>query len=568
MADNLIPNCVGRQIAIDASCGCTLSRMSITGLTPQDILDLANKEINLTNLILQAKEAKMLGVPERGLSALLKGTIRDIKSGLKIDTTMNEQSIIMPFIQRTQSSFINDNYFSIVSATPTPGAGTGTIKFSSWDITLGLGSSWLKTDLDKLELSFVPGSTLIVHTWDSVATKNAVTNQFEIISAVNADVGATHQAKVTVVPNITDTAYNLLTDAERRLYHPTFGYAQTGANNVDDRESYCNSQRADMSKKIVLNWIQTVRTSICTQQSYEEVLNAILGGKVNDYLKGFKYLSLANQEKVKLARAEKEWMNSIMFGQAINGNQNITDWRSLPAVLDPNDTTCQLGVKANALGFFTILNNCNRVVDLAGAALDLDFIFAELYKLRRTREAEGDSVPIIDSLTDRYTSATIYESMQKYYKARYGIDTTRYANINQEITHDGFIMFNYNVYDIPDAATKWLVATDDYFNDLIDAAPAKAIGWDFKTRARALVFIDWSDAFVGVLDTKAVTRKNPDPATAAIYKCVIEPNVNTYQLRSKTFTPVMDRPGRHLWIYNFSGACPKVSTLGCTVPQS
>ena len=568
MADNLLPNCVGRQIAIDASCGCTLSRMTITGLTPADILDLANKEIHLTQLILQAKEAKMLGVPERGLSALLKGTIRDIKSGLKIDTTMNEQSIIMPFIQRTQSSFINDNYFTIVSASPTPGAGTGIIHPGSWDVTLGLGDSWLKTDLDKLELSFVPGSTLIMHSWDAVATKNAITVQAEIISAVNADSGATHQAKVTVVPNLTAEAYLALSDAARRLVHPTFGYAQTGANNIDDRESYCNSQRADLSKRIVLNWIQTVRTSICTQQSYEEVLNAILGGKVNDYLKGFKYASLAQQEKVKLARAEKEWMNSVMFGQAINGNQNQTDWRSLPSVLDPNDTTCQLGVKANALGIFTLLQNCNRVVDMAGGNLDLDFIFAEIYKLRRTREAEGDSVPIIDSLTDRYTSATIFETMTKYYKARYGVDVTRFADINQKITHDGFIMFNYNVYDIPDAGTKWLVAVDDYFNDLIDAAPAKAVGWDFKTRARALVFVDWSDTYVGVLDTKSVTRKNPDPATAAIYKCVIEPNVNTYQLRSKTYTVVLDRPGRHLWIYNFTDECPSVSLKGCVVPQS
>ncbi|HUD74516.1 MAG TPA: hypothetical protein VMQ76_05540 [Terracidiphilus sp.] len=542
--------------------------MTITGLTPSDIVDLADKEINLTRIILETREAKMLGVPERGLSALLKGKIKDIKDALKMDTTLNAQSIIMPFIQRLQSSFINDNYFTITAAAAPTDAGTGTVPASAWDFTVSLGSSWLATDMAALEHSFVVGSTLQVLTWTDFVTKTAQTLEFVILRAVNADVGSTHYAKVTVVPNITASAWTALTAGQKALYHPTYGVAQTGTNSVDDREQYCYQPRADLSRNLVVSWIQTMRTSICTQQSYEEALDAILAGKVNDYLKGFKYQSLADQERQKLARSEREWLNSVMFGQVINENQTTALWRSLPAVLDPVDTTCQLGVKSNALGFFTLLNNCNRTIDMAGAPLSLDYIFQQLYYLRRNRQATGDNVDVIDSLTDRYTAGLIFEAMSKYYETRYSVKVERFAKMNEKIEHDGFLLFNYNIYDVPDEGVRWLVAQDDYFNDLIDAFPARIVGWDFKIRARNLWFIDWSDVSVGVLRTKAVTRKNPDPATADVYKCVIQPNVNTYQLRSKTWTALLDRPNRHLIIYNFAGTCPTVSVPGCTVPQS
>jgi hypothetical protein len=570
MADVLNPPCLGRTVAIDASCGCTISRMTITGLTPTDIVNFANSEIDLARLVLEAREAKILGVPERGLEMLLKGKITNIKPEMVIQK-IDGQSIIQPFIMRTQESFINDNYFKIEAGTPTPARGTGSIPASAWDLTVVLGGAWINDGgISKLENSFVVGSTLIVHTWDSVAAKTALTLQFTILTSVNADAGGTFKAKVTVAPNLTAAEWTALTLAQQALYHPSFGMAQTAANNVDDREAYCNQQRADLNKRIILNWIQTTRGTICSQQSYEEVLDAILAGRVNDYLKGFKYLDLAKQEKQKMARQNREWMNSVMYGQIINGNQTEALWRSLPPVNDPLDSTCQLGVHANALGFFTLLNNCNRVIDLGGAALSLDYIInTVLYPLRRNREATGDSVQVIDSMTNRYMSAVIYETMSKYYTARYGVEVTRFAKIGEKITHEGFLFFNYNVYDIPDAGVQWAVYVDDYFNDFVDSFNQRVVGWDFKTRANSIWFIDWSDISIGVMKTNTVTRKYPDMGgIPEAYKCVMQPNVSTYRMNSKTFTPLLDRPNRHLIIHNMTFACPTVTLANCTVPQS
>ncbi len=565
--------CLGRTVAVDNSCGCTLTRATITGLTPTEIEAFANSEIDVARLVLEANEAKMLGVPERGLSMLLKGKIKNIKGELVMQK-IDGQSIIQPFFMRTQRSFVNDEYFKIEtnSGTPTPGAGVGAIPASAWDITLTLGGAWINDGgISKLEESFVVGSTLIVHTWDNIATKTALTLQFTILAAVNADAGGTYKATVTVVPNLTAAEWALLTPAEKAIYHPEFGMAQVAANNVDDRESYCNQQRSVLNKKIVLNWFQTIRRVTCTQQSYVEIVEAILKGRVNDYLKGFTTQALAEQEKQKAARSEREFMNSVMYGQILNGNQTEANWRSLPTVTDAVDTSCVLGYKANALGFHTLLNNCNRIIDMAGGKLSLDYIIQEvLYPLRRNRQADGDRVEVIDSMTNRRMASKILETMTKYYAAKYGVTTTRYFTPNQKLEHDGFLFFNYNVYDIEDAGCQWAVFVDDYFNDFVDSFNFNVVGWDFRTRANSIWFIDWSDVSVGVMKTNHAERKWPsiDPVTVEAYKCVITPNISTYRLDSKTISPLLDRPYRHLIIQNMTFDCPIVTDVGCTVPQS
>lgn len=566
----LNPACVGRVVKVDSACGCTLTRATITGLTPSDIEDLGNKEIYLTKAILDAREAAILGVPQRNLQMLLNSSIKNVKEKLKVDD-VTEQSIIMPFIQRGQRSYINANYWTILAGAPAANAGVGSVPLSAWKLTLGLGNGQFQTDLDAIQRYFVAGDTLIVKTWDNISTKTAVTLQLTIVSAVNADAGAVKKATVTVYPNVNDTNWALLTAAEKNSYHPTFGMAENAANSVSDYEAFCANQASDLSKRIIVNWLQTSRQSYCREMSYTEVLDAIMEGRVNDYLKGFKFTSIADQQKQQRARFELEAMNSAFFGQAIDvDNQTTVNWRSLPIVYDIVNTTCPLAYKANALGIFTLLAACNRVIDMLGRTLDLDDVFSRIYLLRRYREAAGDRVPVIDSMTDRYTAAYIFETMTKYYSAKYGVTTTKYYQADQKITHDNWVMFTYDIYDIKEAGCQWAVFTDDYFNDMVDAYNQRVVGWDFSTRANNLWFLDWSDISKGVAASKQVTRKYPDldKATLAEWKCVITPNPSTYDLRSETWTMMVDRPERHLIYHNFKAGCPRVTIPNCTVPQS
>lgn len=569
MPDVLNPACVGRVIKVDSACGCTLTRATITGLSPSDIVDLGNKEIYLTKTILDTAEAKMLGVPERSLMALLNSTVKDVKGKLMTDK-VDEQSIIMPFIQRRQRSYINANYWTIASGTPTPGAGTGSIPASAWRLKLGLGNSPFQTNLDSIERYFVAGSTLIVKTWDSVANKTALTLVYTVIAATNADSGATDFANVDVYPNVSAVNWALLSPSQKAAYQPVFGMAENGANSISDYESYCQNQPSDLSVRIIVNWLQTTRQSFCREQSYEETLDQILKGKVNDYLKGFKFQSIAEQQKQMRARYDLAQMNTAFFGQAIDvDNQTTANWRNLPVVYDLVSTDCPLAYKASTLGIFTLLANCNRVIDMQGNRLSLDAIFGYIYLLRRFREATGDRVPVIDSMTDRYTSGYIFESMTKYYEARYGVTITKYYQANQKITHDNWVLFTYDIYDVKEAGCQWAVFVDDYFNDLVDAYNTRFVGWAAGTRANNLWFIDWSDVSKGVAGSKSKDNQTPrDNTDLALWQCVITPNVRKYQLRSETWTMMVDRPERHLIIHNFLSGCPRVTIPECTVPQS
>jgi hypothetical protein len=422
----LAPSCLPRIIPVSSACGCTLTATSIRGLTPGEMEGLANKEIDLARVVLNSAEAKMLGVQENGLAAFLRSTIKDIKG--KLGTTkIDEQSIILPYIQRTQRSYLNANYFTIEAGAVHPTAGAGGIPASAWNLTLNLGGSWLKSDLTLLERYFLPGNTLIVLTWDDTTAKNAKTLVFTIVAAVNADAGGVSKAKVTVQPNITDAGFSALSSGGKAVYQPTFGVAQTGANSVSDRESWCHEPPADLSRKILVNWLQTTRTSRCVDETYLKTLDQIMKGKVNPYQQGFLWSPIAEQNKRKTQLEEDAFMKTVFFGQRISEKQQVETYSDLEAITDVSDTSCPLEYKARALGFFQMLTDCNRVVDLNGAALDLDYIFQQLYYLKRNREADGDKIAVIDSLTDRWTAAKIYDAMSRYYKVRYGVETIRYA---------------------------------------------------------------------------------------------------------------------------------------------
>ena len=571
MADNLTTGCVGRIVGVSSACGCTLTKTTITGLTGPQIVALADQEIELTKAILDAAEAKMLGCPENPLMDLLNSRVKGIKDKIT-EIKVDGQSIVQPFIYRTQRSFINANYFLISAGSPVvnPGGQTPPLPLSAYNITLGLGNSPFQSPLQNISRYFVPGMQLVVRTWDSFVTKNARTVVFTIISSVEADVGSTPYAVVTVYAPVSNTNWALYSPTQQAVYQPTFGMAELAANSISDYEAYCNNQPSDLAVNLVQNWLQTSRESYCREQSYEEVLDWILKGKVNDYLKAFQFQSIAEQQKMMKAAYDRAWFNSVFFGQAIDvDNQTEANWRNLPQVYDLVNTSCPLAFKANALGIFTLLNACNRVVDLQGLPLNLNQIFSAIYYLRRFREATGDRVPIIDSMTDRFTKSDVFESMTKYYAARYQVKAERFAKINEKITHDGILMFDYDMYDIPEAGCQWSVFQLDYFNDLLDAGNTLVVGWQFNTRLKNLWFIDWSDVNIGVGGSRQVTRKYPDPAIdVQLYQCVIKPNIRTYDLRSKDWTVMVDRPNRHLIYHNFATGCPQVEIPGCTVPQS
>lgn len=595
---------VSRIVKVDSSTGCTLTNASIKGLTPAEFEALSQKEIDLARVIASSAEAKILGVQERGLTTLLNSSITNIKPLIN-KQSVSEQSIILPYIQRRQRSHINSNYFAIAN-------GSGTAAYSGgnpvsnaqydvavttdggngdddWLVTVNVGKSdWSDlTAPSKIERYFLPGSFVVVSTWDNSAgnqtSKVAVDVQFRIMGAKAGSSDA--EAYVTLRP-VGPTVSNagIITGSSANpagtKYGVENGIMQTIGNNVSDYEEWCHNQPTDLSVKLIVNWLQTTRESRIIDEKYKEILAKIMSGGVNPFLQSMVYHPLAEQNKIAAQHSQDQWTRSTWFNQAISDKQSPETYMQLPPVADPDSSYVTasgsdgtLEYKANALGIQTLLDEAARIKDLNGAALNLDSLFRDLYYLKRNREADGDSIQVIDVMTDRVTADKIFQAMNKYYEVKYGWTTQRNAQINEKITHDGIMLFNYNLYDIPEVGIQLAVFHDPFFDDIINAAgynnlaagdivddsttPAGGLS---QSRFRTLWAIDWSDVKIGVAGTKSVTRKSPVPEVMEAYKCRMDAVIKEYNLRSTRWTTMVDRPQRHLIIRNFADVVTVTAT--------
>lgn len=580
----------GRIIKCDDSTGCTLTNASIKGLTPGEFEALSNKEIDLARVIANSAEANMLGVRQRGLVDLLNSSITNIKPLIN-KVNVAEQSIILPYIQRRQRSVINSGYFAIEAGSSAASASG----FGDWEVTVNLGASDWASPIDHIERYFLTGGFVVVNWWDATS-KEPIEVQFQIVSAANNANSTIAKADVVLRPVGKDIAPTYASaaafDAEAYAgqYKPTYGTVQTIANNVNDFEDWCNNQPTDLSVKLVVNWLQTTRESRAVDQSYKETLQKIMSGDVNPYLKSMVYQPLAEQNKIAAQASQDQWLRSTWFNQPISNKQTPETYMQLPAVTDPEDPSCTLEYKSNALGIKALLSESNRVVSKGGGAYTVEDLQADIYYLKRNREQDGSTVSVVDCMTDRFTYNKLFEVFNQYYTQRYGWGLDRHAQINQQITHNGILLFNYSMFDLPEVGCQFAVFHDPYFDDIInhqsnlflgagsDANASKGgeiIGkdgtrsgtkvldddnsgsyagseMDIYTKVnRAMWFIDWSDVKVGIAGTNSVTRKWPKPEVMESYKCRMAHKETEYSLRSTKWTTMMDVPARHLIVENF-----------------
>jgi len=430
----------GRIIKVDDSTGCTLTNASIKGLTPAEFEALSNKEIDLARVIANSAEAAMLGVQERGLVALLNSSITNIKPLIN-RVNISEQSIILPYIQRRQRSVINSGYFAIESGkaadTDSPTAPGYTAGGGDQEITVNLGASDWASPIEHIERYFLAGGFVIVNSWD--ASGDPIESQFKILGAEDATTGGIAKANVTLRPVGADikqdkadgtsgysssewgTRGDISSGFAGKLdYELTVGVVQTIANNVNDFEEWCRNQPTDLSVKLVVNWLQTTRESRTVDQTYKETLQKIMNGDVNPYLKSMVYQPLAEQNKIASKASQDQWLRSTWFNQAISSNQTPETYMQLPAVTDPEDDSCTLEYKANALGIRALLREGSRIKNANGSALTVESLQADIYYLKRNREQDGSSISVIDCMTDRFTYNKLFEVFNKYYQARYG----------------------------------------------------------------------------------------------------------------------------------------------------
>lgn len=554
-------NCGSRFVAVDPSCGCALTRATIRGMTPADFEAQGTMEVYMDRVITNSQEARVAGYRESFLELLLTSRMVPIGKDLGRAPVKNE-SIILPYIYRRQKRNINSNYWEVLSGAATPGAGTGNIHPGSWDLTVRNNQSKYATALTQVQRYFLPGRYLNVETVDA-GTGAIVAAQFKVTAAVNADfVGppAEARAKISLEPNYSSAGWAALSAAAKAVWAPTAGLVLNLANSVSDYESWCNNDPVENPNKLLTFFLQTTRETHCVNSEYLKALSAAL---VSGYWKDFVQQPMAEQRRQQEVLAGKAWLNSVFYGQRINEFQDPLTYTSLPTVKDPNNTTCTLEYKANALGFDQQLTDCGRVADKQNTALDLLELFQVGYDLKRARAASGVEVDRVEFGTDRTTAGRIFTSMLNFFKTYYGFEISRNFTAGEKLVFEKEVMLNYDVYEVPAefGGYQLVIWWHDYFGDKILAAGANPAQ---QSRQRTLWGLDWSDIQIGIAGSSSVQRVTPDPATDRLYACIIKAVTDTYMLKSRTWTSIIEDPLRHYVIKNYSAACPTLNAAPCT----
>lgn len=558
-----------RIVNIPDSCGGTLTAASITGLTPTAFENMSKIELDKARVIAEAVEASAVGVVQKTLNQLLMSRISEIDKSALNKRSVAGQSLILPFSYRNRKANLNYEYFNISAGAANPNAGTttGGITYpaSAWDITVNTGPSTYASALTGLDRFFAPGEYVYVENVNAAGTagvdRDKRVTAFKIIKA--ATVGGV--TKVTIAANRTATWWAGATSPQKAIFQPTFGVVHVGTNSVGDYESWCQNQGTDFSRSLIIDWHQTSRYTQCYNDEYERILNAMLGGEVNELQKSYSWLSLKEQNALQRQRFEDKWAKDIFFGDVIDETQNNPEsYASLPPIVDPEDGTVY-GYKARALGLRTLLANESRVVDLHGGALDLDLLFSLSYEVFRNRRITGDSVDVVDWMTDKDTAQLINIALLKFLRNNYGYNTTQF--VEQGKVLDGVkVAYRYNRYTMPGLGFDIAIFVEEFLTDRVlnfGLGTGGAQGSnEFRSSGRSIWLIDWSDFNVGIVATNSAKREYKGKITAeanSLYSCVIAMNTKHYDLRSTTWTTQLGNAARHLVVENYSLAAPTVT---------
>jgi hypothetical protein len=576
---DIFNTCGPRIIDVSNTCDGSLTKADITGLTPATIDSmLANTAIDEAFLYRQMMLARISGARENSLMELMMSRITNVKGELTKTSLGPNKSFFLPYILREQEDNINVNAFQIdtvgdAGTTPLVPASAGStvsgvyIPTHAWQITVRGTDSAFYTQVSKIARYFLPEEYVAVMNNDGGG--NTQEPYFKIIAAedyVDASEPSIPKARVIIAPNVTEAGFgNIAVVPDPTVFQPVNGVVMLGVNSISDYESWCHQQPTEMSKRVIAHWHQTSRFSHCYDDVTKEYLKRIMDGKVNPYLQKFKELPLSEQNRRQFAVYERKLMNSFWYGQPIDENQTVETYQQLPKIYDPRKPDTFLEYKSNAIGVKEQLRACQRIVDRGGQPIDFNFLEESLYNLKRYREADGGSVEQIDCFTDRFTAQRIRSLMSDVYKNRYGVQWTREWRPMEKIEFGQQVLFNYQSYSFDEAGIMLNVFVHPFFSDFKLHFSGNNTPAGLSTRGNQLIMVDWNDLQWGVMGTASRTSRFPNLETDEDFQCRIKANIETVEMQSVSWSPIIEDPKRHLIWENFSDACPEMDVENCDV---
>lgn len=353
-------------------------------------------------------------------------------------------------------------------------------------------------------------------------------------------------------------------------YYATYGIAvlRRGTANIQDAESYCEESPAVIPWTETPYWVETTRNSLCQSQNYDEWRKMLL--EQNPLYKKWGDLDQIQRNAQQGLDFKKRMVNQFLFGTAGNVNQRIGTYTSLPQVnnfsapyIDTGGADCY-GFKADAIGYFEQMYQCNRVFDAAGEALNMISLFEALHRMIRTREASGTgrTVTSIDVLVPNRLAVLIHQAMITYYKNVSQDQFRMTMDVNGMNLKNADFGFRYRQYFVDRPVGIVLnILTHYALDDELDYATdtnANLAGLGLN-----VYVMDFADMTPVILDSNEVVHDTQNlkvlAQADATYACVMRLPTRTQRLMSTMWTFMVECPGGQLVIKNVADAVPSVT---------
>lgn len=548
-------------------CG-TVTQMNAAVPTTDELATLYQKsgDFRVMEALFHADmEIKMCEVVQNGLYDFFMAQKVNIQGRVNSKRLNRGLIEIAPFIMARQYSPINNEYWKL-----TNGASTAAVP-SDGGVNAGVACDWLfrvtsTTNMPVDVNFFPPGQRVYVEGKSDFGS--AVRLAYKVVAARD------NTTYVTIYLDGQNTASNLIHDYSDKLAHLTTGLLRRGSPNVNDYEKFCQEAPTVLNWKNVPFWVETTRQSMCKSSLYDKWRKLVM--EDNMLYREFWDLDEIQRNKQLAMDWQKRMVNNMFWGKPLD-NQTLAAYDDLEQITVYDGSAYGLGVdgaavvgrRANAIGIYEQLAECDRIADLQGGQLNLPALFTELYNIMRVRETNGHANPkAIDMFTDSVTAELINQAMVLYYKAKSGEQLRFTADVlgPPKKAEFGFNFRSYALFWPPGVTIN--VITHYYFDDWRTAGHA-AIGATDNT-TRVLWVLDFTGIYPGILATNRVVQETGDLKTLAAvnpdFACVMAVPTKQQTLTSVTWTMIVECPASNLILENFNDSVPEYATLTGVYP--
>lgn len=470
-------------------------------------------------------EAKACQIKQNSLYDLIHAMTSPMPKRLEVDPLTRETWMVRPFVNVFRNGIINNKYWAVSG---------GVASGENWRVDVENIGGNIPSDVRWFPVG------LHVYIESKTATGVKTYTAWEVVSAtITGD-------KVRLVLS-TLNANSFLDPAE--LTNPTGGVLTRGLPNVNVYESYCQFIPGLNTRQQTQAWIKSTRLTLCRSEQYEKYHQLL---KQNNP----RYKEYGNIDTVvKNQQALQDYQNSFVedwfWAKAYTG-QNENDWRdSLEEITIPTNANLVLpfegdcvGRRANVIGVFEQLAQCDRVFNFGGAPLNLWEFFKMLYLIKRYRQQSGGTIKRIDVLVSTWMKFKIQNAFVAFYNTISG-GAIRYP-IEIAVKGANNMGFEFDVYKAAGllGSTEIAIMSHEYFDDRLDAN--KNFNGD---NSEEIWILDWPDIKTWMLDSESVTNVSGTAQEVARVDndamCIMRRPKRWVEMIGQSWTVFVECPGKH-----------------------